>query len=43
MNIPTTNYLTEPRDSNERFMARTEGAEGNYNPIGRTKQTPQSS
>jgi hypothetical protein len=40
------NHLNEHRDHKRRVRRRTEGAEGDYNPIGRTKstnQTPQSS
>jgi hypothetical protein len=36
MQILTSNHQTEPRDSNGRTSERTEGAEGDCNPIGRT-------
>jgi hypothetical protein len=44
MQILTVNQQTEPRDPNGRVGGRTEGAEGDCNPIGRTtistNQTP---
>jgi hypothetical protein len=36
MQIYTANYWTEPRDTNGRARGRTERAEGDCNPIGRT-------
>jgi len=47
MQTLTTNHQTEVGDPSGRIRGRTEGAEGNYNPIGRTtistNYTPQSS
>jgi hypothetical protein len=44
MQMFAANYQTEHRDPNGGVRGRTEGAEGVYNPIGRTsistKQTP---
>ena len=39
MQILTANHNTEPRDPNRRARGRTEGVEGDYNPIGRTIST----
>jgi len=36
MRILTSNHWTEHRDPSGRTRGRTEGAEGDYNPIGRT-------
>jgi hypothetical protein len=36
MQILIANLWTEPRDPNGRVRGRTEGAEGDCNPIGRT-------
>jgi hypothetical protein len=35
----TSNQWTEPWEPNARAKERTEGAEGDYNPIGRTMST----
>jgi hypothetical protein len=47
LQILITNYWTEPGDLNGRVRKKTEGAEGDCNPIGRTiisaNLTPQSS
>jgi hypothetical protein len=39
MQILRANHQTEPGDHNGRARRRTEGAEGNCNPIGRTIST----
>jgi len=39
MQILTANPQTQPRDPNGRARRRTEGAEGDFNPIGRTIST----
>jgi hypothetical protein len=47
MQIVTANHWTEPRDPNRRVTGRTEVAEGDCNPIGKTtisiNWTPQNS
>jgi hypothetical protein len=40
-NTDTANHWAEPRDSNGRARGRTEGDEGEYNHIGRTISTNQ--
>jgi hypothetical protein len=41
MQIVTANHLIEPGHLNRRARGRTEGAEGDYNPLGRTISTNQ--
>jgi hypothetical protein len=39
MQILTAKHWTKPRESNGRVSGKIEGAEGDYNPIGRTIST----